>query len=220
MGNQISVKKNDHKATKSFSSQLKVSDTYVYDSSTISASKPKFGLECFPSDEVEVNRQRGEHFMFKHVFQVSYFAPIEDILKQPNSTALDIGCGAQPNWLIDVANDFPECTFHGFDIVETHDDAVEHIPKNCILKQHDLLDGFCYDDDTFDYVHQRMMHWIYPVDKIPWMFNELLRVTKPNGWIELVEPDSTPKRVGPLFGKLLAARKNLFYIKLSFFFFC
>lgn len=145
--------------------------------------------------------------MLKHVFQKCYFAPIESILNQPDSCALDVGCGAQPSWLIDLANDFPECTWHGFDIIETQQDV--HIPKNCVLRQHDVLEGFCYDDETFDFVHQRMMHWIYPKDRIAWMFDEILRVTKPNGWIELVEPDSMPRRVGPLFGKLIAACKEL-----------
>lgn len=118
----------------------------------------------------------------------------------------------------DVANDFPNCTFYGFDIIEpfTLDADIDlsiHIPSNCKLKKLDLLiDGYQYEDNTFDYTHQRLMHLIYHGDKIPWMFQEMLRVTKVNGWIELVEPDITPKRAGPIFSKVFAGRKYTFFI--------
>ncbi|CAO3653511.1 unnamed protein product [Mucor hiemalis] len=178
--------------------------------STVSSNQPKFALEVFPHTISEANRQQGEHYLLKHVFQSSYFAPIEETLRQPGSKALDIGCGTHASWIIDVANDFPNCTFYGFDLVEPFSldadiDLSIHIPSNCQLKKLDLLiDGFQYEDNTFDYTHQRLMHLIYHGDKIPWMFQEMLRVTKVNGWIELLEPDITPKRAGPIFGRVFA----------------
>jgi SAM-dependent methyltransferase len=205
MGNQISVKKNKViDKRKSFSTTTKASFT-------TQRSRQDFILDVYPTTVKETNRQRGEHYLLKYVFQTSYFAPIQDILVKPDSKTLDIGCGSQANWLIDVARDFSESTFYGFDIVDPFGPTTNklHIPSNCIINKQDLFNGFEYNDNTFDYVHQRMMHLIYHSEKLPWMFQEILRVTKENGWIELVEPDTMPKKIGPLFSKIFAGGKSL-----------
>ncbi|KAI8085918.1 uncharacterized protein B0P05DRAFT_443310, partial [Gilbertella persicaria] len=102
--------------------------------------------------------------------------------------------------------DFPNCTFYGFDLLDIFEEGQGIlIPNNCRLKKHDVFDGLAYKDNTFDFVHQRMMHLVYPQDKIPWLFEEILRVTKDNGWVELIEPDLSPKRCGPLFEKVYNA---------------
>jgi hypothetical protein len=59
-----------------------------------------------------------------------------------------------------------------------------------------------------DYVHQRMMLVLYPSHSVDTLFKDILRVTKPNGWIEMVEPELTPKSAGPLFAKLFKAGKG------------
>ncbi|KAI8642513.1 hypothetical protein BD408DRAFT_416353 [Parasitella parasitica] len=177
---------------------------------------------AFPSTMGEAKRQRGEHYLLKHVFQTSYFAPIDDILSEPSSTCLDIGCGAHASWLIDIANDFPNCTFHGFDIIQpfslhTADGTglPFHIPPNCKLEKRDLFEGFGHPDSTFDYVHQRSMHLVYESAKVDWMYSEMIRVTKENGWIELVEPEVMPKRAGPMFGKIMAGICSVLKAKLG-----
>lgn len=114
-----------------------------------------------------------------------------------------------------MANDFPNCTFTGIDIIqpfslEADTDSIGHIPGNCQLLKLDIFDGFQYPDKTFDFIHQRMMQVVYPGDKVSWMFTEMLRLTKDNGWIELVELDSAPKRAGPIFAKFFAA--GMFHI--------
>ncbi|KAG1447571.1 hypothetical protein G6F56_009218 [Rhizopus delemar] len=103
-----------------------------------------------------------------------------------------------------MAIDYAQCEFYGFDIAEPAKlSEIEklHQPKNCHIKQADVFDGFDYDANTFDFVHQRIMYSVYPTDRVSWMFQEILRITKPNGWVEFVEPDLTPKRAGPLFSK-------------------
>lgn len=115
-----------------------------------------------------------------------------------------------------MANDFPNCKFIGIDIIqpfslETDTDSIGHIPANCQLVKLDLFEGFSYPDKSFDFVHQRMMQIVYPGDKVSWMFAEMLRLTKDNGWIELVELDSAPKRAGPIFAKVFVARKFLLF---------
>ncbi|KAJ3130770.1 hypothetical protein HK100_007517 [Physocladia obscura] len=61
------------------------------------------------------------------------------------------------------------------------------------------------EDDTFDYVHQRMLVLGMPKDRFPDALNELIRVTKPGGWIELVEADIMIYHAGPYAQKFSAA---------------
>lgn len=203
MGNQVSIKK-----TKVIDKRKSFTSTAT--SFTNNPSSNRHILDIYPNTGRETNRQRGEHYLLKYIFQTCHFAPVQDILLNTNSKTLDIGCGSYPNWLIDVARDFPESTFFGFDIIdpiESNGETTSHIPSNCILYQQDLFEGFPYEDETFDYVHQRMMHLIYHSEKIPWMFQEILRVTKEDGLIELIEPDTMPKRIGPLFKKIFKGGK-------------
>lgn len=213
MGNQLSVKKNKViDKRKSFTSTTKTATTSVARSFN---NKSNLQLEIYPNSVTEANRQRGEHYLLKYLFQTCYFAPIKDVLLKPDSKTLDIGCGSQANWLIDIARDLHESTFFGFDIIDPFDCTNEkeeprlHIPQNCIITKHNLFEGFPYEDGTFDYVHQRMMHLIYHSEKVPWMFQEMLRVTKDDGYIELVEPDTMPKKIGPLFKKIFSGGNNL-----------
>lgn len=112
-----------------------------------------------------------------------------------------------------MANDFPNCTFSGFDIIEPFSlvsDTISatHIPKNCQLIQHDVYDDFPYNNNTFDFVHQRAMQLVYSSDRVAGMFQQILRVTKDGGWIELVEFDIVPKRAGPIFSKINSSGKK------------
>ncbi|KAI9340099.1 hypothetical protein BD770DRAFT_448037 [Pilaira anomala] len=212
MGNQIS-KRRRHDSNSSTSSTLTVSDS-LQNGSSLSTNVFKFTQEFYPHSPTEATRQQGEHYLLKHIFQSSHFAPVDDILNKPDSKALDIGCGAHASWILDMANDFPNCTFSGFDIIEPFSlgsDTIlsTHIPKNCQLIQHDVYEEFPYNDKTFDFVHQRGMQLVYPIDRMADMFHQILRVTKDGGWIEFVELDIVPKRAGPIFTKINSAVKTL-----------
>jgi hypothetical protein len=70
-----------------------------------------------------------------------------------------------------------------------------------------VLQGLPFPDDTFDFVHQRFLMSGVPVSMWPVVVGELVRVTRPGGWTELVESMVSPKRLGNagqrLFGLLL-----------------
>jgi hypothetical protein len=99
MGNQISKKRKGTESKSQNQSQKTFSDSFN-NSSTLSSNLPKFAQEVFPHSITEASRQQGEHYLLKHVFQSSYFAPIEDILSKSNSKALDIGCGTHASWIL------------------------------------------------------------------------------------------------------------------------
>lgn len=214
MGNQISKRKKvDRKGEFSHAS---FSDSASDNTKSDTPCQPTFRKihdYMYPQTVAEANRQQGQHHLFKHIFQSSYFAPVLDKLEQSDSKVLDIGCGTSATWIIDMANDFPESTFYGVDIVEpfslSTDISTSHIPSNCKFEKADVLDGLAYQSNTFDYVHQRMMYAAYSVDYIDFIFQEIKRVTKLNGWVEVVEGDIVPKNAGPKFAHLMESAKKL-----------
>jgi SAM-dependent methyltransferase len=105
---------------------------------------------------------------------------------------------------VDIANDFPNCKIVGLDAV----DPYCPLEPNCVTVKGDLFARLPFKDNSMDYVHQRMMLVLYPNHSVDTLFKDILRVTKPNGWIEMVEPELNPKSAGPLFAKLFKAGKG------------
>lgn len=90
-----------------------------------------------------------------------------------------------------MANDFPNATFYAIDLLDPFppEDALatEHVPKNLSIDVTNVLDGLQFPNNTFDYVHQRIMCPVYHGDDIGFVMRELKRVTKPGGWVDLIE---------------------------------
>lgn len=60
---------------------------------------PQYSL-YFPRDEDAIARHQKVHYLLKHVFQRSYFAPVDSALKNQGAMALDVGCGAYATWAV------------------------------------------------------------------------------------------------------------------------
>ena len=54
-----------------------------------------------------------------------------------------------------------------------------------MLHQFNLLDGLPFEDDSFDFVFQRLLVGAIPKNKWPFIINELTRVLKPDGYLEV-----------------------------------
>ncbi|KAI9497853.1 S-adenosyl-L-methionine-dependent methyltransferase [Zychaea mexicana] len=175
-------------------------------------SAPNFPELPIPANELEITRQRHEHFLLKHIFQKSYFAPVDSILQDSNAVILDYGCGLCGTWLVEMANDYPNARFHGIDMFKLPEpeDGL-HIPPNLHFDKANILQGILRPNDSFDYIHQRAMLHAYHGDDIAYVMRELMRLLKPGGWLELVEYDLVPKRAGPLFARLFDVVYN--YLK-------
>ncbi|KAG0218550.1 hypothetical protein BGX33_006870 [Mortierella sp. NVP41] len=101
---------------------------------------------------------------------------------------------------MEMANEFPDATVTGIDMAAVFPTTI--IPGNCRFLQHNILDPLPFPDNTFNYVHQRLLvaglkqrDWVY-------VLQELERVTKPGGWIELVEVDGHGGNNGPMTEQL------------------
>ena len=84
-----------------------------------------------------------------------------------------------------MAQEFPKSKFYGIDISP---EFLKTFAPNVTFTEGNILDGLPYPDATFDFVFSRALVAAFTVEQwhnvyIP----ELLRVTKPGGWIEFFD---------------------------------
>ncbi|CEG70943.1 hypothetical protein RMATCC62417_06754 [Rhizopus microsporus] len=93
---------------------------------------------------------------------------------------------------MDMVQEYPNCTYHGCDIVNI-------LYKNVDVKQFtfskgNVIKGLPYEDNTFDFVHMRFLVLALREDEWPMAIKELIRVTKPGGMVQISEIGfQTPK---------------------------
>ncbi|KAJ1565241.1 hypothetical protein HK096_003852, partial [Nowakowskiella sp. JEL0078] len=68
-------------------------------------------LYPLPADIQEQDRLEIQHVIVTHCFGGLFRMPIKDILSQPGSKVLDVGCGPG-SWSRDVATEYPNCEVH------------------------------------------------------------------------------------------------------------
>ncbi|KAJ8654499.1 hypothetical protein O0I10_009805 [Lichtheimia ornata] len=140
------------------------------------------------------------HSLLKRVLGGLCKAPVHRILSsceehsiRPN--VLEIGCG-QGSWIIDMATQFPKADFHG---VDTSLPAMPTDAKrnNAYFKVHKCRqEPLSFADDTFDYIHMRMLLCRFTHPEWVRLLREIMRVLKPGGYLEIVDLDYTVKRAG------------------------
>ncbi|HZU16048.1 MAG TPA: class I SAM-dependent methyltransferase, partial [Candidatus Dormibacteraeota bacterium] len=117
----------------------------------------------------------------------NFLAPVE-----APGRVLDVGTGTG-RWGIEVCWEHPEALVVGLDLVagpREHPSGYRHVRGN-------LLQGLPFQSDTFDLVHQRYLVSGIPLGEWPRVVAELVRVTRPGGWVELVEPTMAFSHMGP-----------------------
>lgn len=158
-----------------------------------------------PKDLQESNRLDFQHYAIRYALRGNYAVP----LQQPRAI-LDVGTGTG-RWAREVATIFPQATVIGCDIVEppvdeqagqqlqqlqqqagdSRQQATHGVqdprPPNYMFVTANVLAELPFPDATFDFVHQRLMMLAVPAARWPFVVSELVRVTTPGGWVELVE---------------------------------
>jgi ubiquinone/menaquinone biosynthesis C-methylase UbiE len=150
---------------------------------------------ALPADMEEISRLDFQHYMLRQAFQGNYAAPIVS-----PSSILDAGTGTG-RWAIEMASLFPQANVIGVDVkppavdqqVSTSARAPLR-PDNYSFVPGNLLEGLSFAESTFDFVHMRLLFAAIPHDRWPFVVGELARVTRPRGWVELVES------IGPVNG--------------------
>ncbi|KAF7720661.1 hypothetical protein EC973_006666 [Apophysomyces ossiformis] len=130
--------------------------------------------ELLPCDDEEIERLEINHLCHKITF-----LDLEEQFKK-GIRALDVGCG--PGWWMrEMAESYPSSHFTGVDNMIY---PISNPPINCHFRIADASKGLPFPDNTFDYVSQRDRLW--RLTRLEWdtVINEMIRVTKPGGWLE------------------------------------
>lgn len=133
-----------------------------------------------PSDSEEINRLDFQHYMLRYALKGNYAAPV----RQPRDI-LDVACGTG-RWCAEMAAHFPQSRVVGFDLTPL---SAADIGDNFAFVQGNMLEGLPFPDNSFDFTHQRLVIVALPTDRWVRQLQELLRVTRPGGWVEVVEGD-------------------------------
>src|SRR5688572_22182536 len=95
-----------------------------------------------------------------------------------------ISCGSG-SWLFDMATVFRKPSFIGMDISPVIPQGVK--PQNIEFIQGNILNGLPFQDNSIDYVHQRLLIAAIPSDRWQGLIDEIVRVLKPGGYLEVFE---------------------------------
>ncbi|HZV48141.1 MAG TPA: methyltransferase domain-containing protein [Candidatus Dormibacteraeota bacterium] len=141
----------------------------------------------FPRHPGEADRLDLQHHALREALGRNYLAPVG-----PLGRVLDVGTGTG-RWGIEICWEHPEALVVGLDLVPgraEHPSGYRHVRGN-------VLRGLPFRDGVFDFVHQRLLVAGIPVAEWPRVVGELVRVTRPGGWVELVEPMMRAQPTGP-----------------------
>jgi SAM-dependent methyltransferase len=150
-----------------------------------------------PKDLGEDERLNLQHAIFRYALKGNYAVPLSKNLTH----ILDMGSGSGI-WGQEIARQFPAASVFGLDLepprpLSSAESATSSPPPNYHFVQGNVLQGLPFFDDTFDFTHQRMLVVAIPAQDWPRVVQELARVTRPGGWIELLETGTTILNAGP-----------------------
>jgi SAM-dependent methyltransferase len=153
-----------------------------------------------PRNHTEIDRLDVQHYALRAAVRGNRMAPVE----APRAI-LDVGSGTG-QWSYDLCVEFPEASVVGLDLVPG---KAEGRPPNYRYVRANVLHGLPFADGGFDFVHQRLMVTALPLATWPSVVADLLRVTRPGGWIELVEGGDEIDPRGPATRRLFELGSQL-----------
>ncbi|GBC08568.1 hypothetical protein RclHR1_08220006 [Rhizophagus clarus] len=146
-----------------------------------------------------IDRTHMYHFLRAYIFQSNFSSPVEDKLIEGGCKVLDIGCGAG-TWLLDLSHKYGNSSFFGIDIKPVFPQEIK--PKNLEFIKADITNGLSFRDNEFDFTHVENMSLIFTPDEWDFVLSELVRVTKPGGYIEVAGRRNSYVGEGPVYHKL------------------
>ncbi|CAG8523420.1 10698_t:CDS:2, partial [Ambispora leptoticha] len=154
-----------------------------------------------PMDNIEAERLNKLHNIVRYIFKGDFSSPLKESMKSGGIKTLDIGCGSG-SWIVDLSTENTLSTFIGIDMVPIFP---KNCPPNSAFLQCNVLHGIPFPDNTFDFVHQQGLRLAFTRKNWKTTIDDILRVTKPGGWVEFCEIDSYVRSTGSNMKKLTNA---------------
>jgi hypothetical protein len=151
-----------------------------------------------PKDETELHRLDFQHHALCTALGRHWLAPVPEA----TTSMLDVGCGTGA-WVREAALAFPHAQIVGLD-VDLSSLSKMPFPPSCRFVEADVLQGLPFPDLSFEYVHQRLLVAALPAQRWPAHVQNLARVTRPDGIVELLEVGLTVEQTGPQMQRFLA----------------
>lgn len=151
-----------------------------------------------PKDVLETQRLDFQFYLIRSILHGNHASP----LRSDVTSILDVGCGTG-RWVIEMARTFPGAQVVGLDI-EPPPQSAQALPSSTRFVQANLLDGLPFADRSFDFTHQRLLVLAIPAAHWPLVVGELVRVTRPGGFVELLEGGDVFLNPGPATQRFLA----------------
>jgi len=167
---------------------------------TLEIHAPTPDAYLLPRNAREIHRLDFQHYLLRQVLKGNYVAPLIPTLIR---SMVDVGCGTG-RWAQEMSLAFPLAEVVGFDLTQEHQVTLPGVRSNYRFRQGNLLDGLPFADQAFDFTHQRLLVAAIPAAKWPFVLDELVRVTRYEGWIELVEASDIYLNPGPLTTHILS----------------
>ncbi|CAG8711220.1 11385_t:CDS:2, partial [Dentiscutata heterogama] len=109
-------------------------------------------------------------------------------------------------WSFDIATTYPLTEIIGIDISSHQPTQIK--PNNFEFIKANAQERLPFDDNTFDFVFQRLLVLGHTKEKWPKVINEFVRVLKPGGFLELCE-SSIPFDAGPATQRIWNAEAEI-----------
>jgi len=139
------------------------------------------------------------HMPLKAILDGNFKSPVHNRL-MAGGMVLDVGTGPAL-WGMDVAKEYERSHVIGVDINDSFINVGAKIigrPSNFTFEKVNIFEPMPFPDGYFDLTFSRMMVMSIPRHKWPSVLSELVRVTKPGGFIELVEINFQSFEPGPI----------------------
>jgi SAM-dependent methyltransferase len=146
----------------------------------------------FPRSSAELDRLDVQHYAVRETMGANQLAPVDS-----PALVLDAGSGSG-QWAYDACRQFEDAVVVGLDL----EPSTPPRPERYRFVRANLLEGLPFAGDTFDFAHQRLLISGIPLQSWAPAVAELVRVTRPGGWVELVEGAPWIDRAGPATERL------------------
>ncbi|PKC17788.1 hypothetical protein RhiirA5_475588 [Rhizophagus irregularis] len=126
-----------------------------------------------------------------------------------NNNQISFICGSG-SWLIDMALRYPNSEFIGLDLNPSP--LPTNLPKNTSFIKGNLQ-SIPYEDEEFDFLKTGELQVDFTEVEYKHAIDEMIRVTKRGGWVEINEPDIYPLRHAPNYAKIVESFYGLLALR-------